>query len=71
MSSPGPLALQKLQELDMSLSEFHDQLNDLLYGEEYQQCVPNLQADNLVWLVDYLDKVCCHAALLRPLLKPA
>jgi len=71
MSPPSPLALEKLHELDTSLFEFHDQLNGLLYGEEYQRCVPNLQGDDLVWLVDYLDKVSRRAAFPHPPLEPA
>jgi hypothetical protein len=57
MPSPNFPILQQLDRLNESLSGFHDQLRDLLYGEEYKQCVPNLQGDDLVWLVDYLDKV--------------
>ena len=63
MDSPGPQALQRLCLLNRSSSEFHDQLSNVLYGEEYKQCVPNLQDGHLVWLVDYLDKVCRHTAL--------
>ena len=57
MSSPASPALQQLQRLNRSSSDFEDQLNDVLYGEEYRQCVQYLQGDDLVWLVDYLDKV--------------
>lgn len=57
MSSPNLPTLQRLYHLDRSSSGFHDELSNLLYGEEYQQCVPILQGDDLVWLVDYLDKV--------------
>ena len=57
MSSPSSPTLQQLHHLDRSSSGFHDQLSNLLYGEEYQQCAPNLRGDDLVWLVDYLDKV--------------
>ena len=53
MPSLNPPALQKLHHLSRS---FHDQLSDILYGDEYQQCVPGLQGDDLVWLVEYLDK---------------
>jgi hypothetical protein len=63
MSSPTPPALQRLHRLNRSLSGFHDQLSNALYGREYRQCVPNLQGDDLAWLVDYLDKVCCRIAL--------
>ena len=57
MSSPTSPALQKLHHLDRSLPNFHDQLCNALHGEEYTQCVLNLQGDDLVWIVDYLDKV--------------
>lgn len=60
LSSP---ALQKLSRLDGSSSKFHGQLSGVLYGEEYRRCVPNLQGNDLVWLIDYLDRVCCNDAL--------
>ena len=63
MSSPNTPALQKLHRLKGSSPDFYDQLSDVLYGEEYQQCVPILQGDDLVWLVDYLDKVGYHVAV--------
>ena len=63
MSSPRLLALQRLHRLDRSSSGFHDQLSRVLCEEEYRQCAPNLQGDDLVWLVDYLDKVRCHVAI--------
>ena len=71
MSSPIPPALQPLRSLDRSSSEFHDKLCNVLYGEDYQKCVPNLQGDDLVWLIDYLDKVCRHVALPYAALKPS
>ena len=57
VSSPRPSALQQLHRLSRSSSGFHDQLNNVLYGDEYVQCVRNLQGDDFVWLVEYLDKV--------------
>ena len=63
MSSPNTPALQELHRLKGSSPNIHNQLSDVLYGEEYQQCVPILQGDDLVWLVDYLDKVCHHIAI--------
>ena len=57
MSSPSSPALQQLHHLDRALPNFHDQLCNILYGEEYIQCAPNLQGEDLVWIVDYLDKV--------------
>jgi hypothetical protein len=60
MTSPSNPALQKLRDLDKSLSGFHDQLSNVLYGEEYARCVANLQGDDLKWLVDFLDGVRYH-----------
>ena len=57
MSSHRSPALEQLHYLDRSSPDFHDRLSNVLYGEEYQQCVQSLQDDDLVWLVDYLDKV--------------
>ena len=71
MSSPSHPVLQQLHHLDRSLSGFQDQLTNVLYGEEYRQCVPNLQGNDLVWLVEYLDKVRCRAALSNFPLKPS
>ena len=61
--------LQQLYNLDKSSSEFHDQLSSILYGQEYQEHVPNLQGDRLAWLVDYLDKVRLPVSPLRLSLK--
>ena len=57
MSLPTSPPLQLLHRLDKSSSDFHDQLCSVLYGEEYVQCVPHLQRDDVVWLVNYLDTV--------------
>jgi hypothetical protein len=69
MSSPP--ALQQLRRLNGSSPDFHDQLCKVLSGEEYRQCVSNLQGDDLVWLVGYLDNVRRHVAVPRSPLKPA
>ena len=58
MSSPSSLALLQLRHLDKSSPDFHDQLCNVLYGEEYTKRVSDLQSDDSVWLVGYLDKVC-------------
>jgi len=55
--------LQRLHCLDRSSADFHDQVCNVLYGEEYKNCVPNFQGDDLVWLAEYLDKVRSHIAL--------
>jgi len=63
MSSPRPTALQQLHRLDRSSSRFHDRLCEVLYGEEFRLCVPKLQGDDSLWLVEYLDKVRRRVAL--------
>jgi len=71
MSSPSSPALQRLHLLDSSSPDFDDQLSNVLYGEEYKRCVPNLEGDDLSWLVDYLDKVRRPIAIPNSPLKPA
>ena len=63
MSSPHSTTLRQLRHLDESSPNFHDQLTSVLSGEEYEQSVPNLRNNDLVFLVDYLDKVRRHVAL--------
>ena len=48
--------IQQLRPLDMSSPGFPDQLSNILYGQEYARHVEDLQSDDLVSLVDYLDK---------------
>jgi len=62
--------LDQLRRLDKSSSTFHDQVNNVLDGEEYKQWMSNLRGSDLVEFVDYLDKVRRHASLLRSPLKP-
>ena len=50
--------LRRLHRLDSSSPDFQNLLCDVLCGEEYVQCVRNLEGENLAWLVDYLDNVC-------------
>ena len=57
--------LQQLHELDRSSSQFHDQLSNLLRGEEYRNSVLNLQSDDLALLVEYLDTVSLQIALVQ------
>ena len=67
MASTG--LLPQLHLLDRSSSTFHDQLSNILYGEEFRQKAPNLETEGLVWLVDYLDKVRRRISFLRSPLK--
>ena len=69
MSSPGSPALRGLHRLDKSSPDFGNQLNDMLYEEEYIRRGESLGCDDLVWLVDYLDEVCCRLVLSRSPLK--
>ena len=55
--------LQRLYKLDASSPDFQDQLYDLLREHEFQECVPALQGDDLMQLVDYLDEVRLRVAL--------
>jgi len=57
------LVLERLYCLNMSSPDFPDQLCNILYGREYVQCAPNLQGDDLVRLVDYLNEVRCCVSL--------
>ena len=57
MPSPSSQALQNLYNLDTSSPDFGDQLSTLLYGEEYMKCLPDLEDDDVFWLVNFLDRV--------------
>jgi len=70
MSSPSSPVLQRLFRLDRSSPDFHDQLEDVLYGPEYVQCEQTLEGDDPVWLIDYLEEVRCYIALPHSPLKP-
>ena len=59
MPSPTSPALQIFHHL-FSSPDFHDKLSNVLYGEEYVQCVSHLEGEDLIWLIDYLDKVRYH-----------
>jgi len=62
---PNSVILKQLHRLDRSSVGFHEQLGDILYGEEYMRDVPNLQYDGSLWLVDYLDGVGSYVSRLR------
>ena len=71
MAPPSSPALRRLHRLDRSSSEFHDHLCDALSEKEYVQCIPDLECGDLIWLVDYIDEVRGHIALLHFALKSA
>ena len=58
--------LQQLRTLDRSSPEFHDRLSGILYGETYKRNVSRLQDNELVSLVDYLDKVSYRVTIPLP-----
>jgi hypothetical protein len=60
--STSPI-LQEFSCLDRSSQDFPKKLCDLLYGDEYTQCVPDLQDNDPIWLVEYLDQVWRHISL--------
>ena len=62
--------LEQLRSLDQSSSEFPNQVCNVLYRKDYQQWVNNLQGNELVGFVDYLDKVRCRFLPPYSLLKP-
>jgi len=62
--------LDQLRRLDRSSPKFHDQVSNILSGEEYKQWVLNVQDDDLVGLTDYLDKVRRRVSPLCLPLKP-
>jgi hypothetical protein len=55
MASLAPL--QQLRRLDKSSPQFPRQLASLLHGQGYRSCVTNLQDEDVLWLVEYLDNV--------------
>jgi hypothetical protein len=61
--------LERLDRLDKSSSNFHDRLCNVLYAREYRQCLLNLQDDDLMWFVEYLDRVRCGIAIPRTSLR--
>ena len=55
MVPPNPL--KQLHDLNRTLPQFHRQLSNFLHGDEYRNAIPNLQGEDLMWLVEYLDSV--------------
>ena len=70
MSSPNPTALQQLHHLDTSSPAFHDQLGGVFSGEEYRRSVQNIEGNDLVSFVEYLDRVRRRIALPHSPFKP-
>ena len=65
MAPPTHPVLQQLHRLDRSSSDFRDKLYQILHGQAYEECAKNLEREDLIWFVDYLDKVRRHNPLPR------
>ena len=57
MASPSSPTPQQFYNLDRSSPDFPRQLDDILHDQEHEQCVLDLQDDDLMRLVDYLYEV--------------
>ena len=68
MGSYSPL--MQPRHLKKCSSDFHDQVSDVLYGEEYKQRASTAEGDDLVKLVDSVDTVRYRASLPPSPLKP-
>lgn len=67
MTSPYPNPLERLLRLEGSSPDFHDQISNILSGEEYKSWVQVIDSRDLVrQLVDYLDKVRHHPSFSPP-----
>ena len=69
MSSPSSPPLQRLSRLDWSSPDFEDQLQEILHSQEYVRCETTVGNSDLMWLIDYLDKVRRRITGSHPLLK--
>ena len=49
--------IRALLQLDRLSSQFPDQLSDILARREFDQCIERLEDDDLVQVIEYLDKV--------------
>ena len=49
--------LQTLLQLDKSSPQFPNSLCDVLGGREFNEHIPTLQTDDLMGVIEYLDKV--------------
>ena len=60
---PLPEILQQLDRLDKNSPQFQDLLTSFLYKEGFEDCIPKLQDEDIIWLVKYLDQVCLSIML--------
>ena len=57
-----PAILQRLDHLDKSSPQFPNQLASFLHEKGYEDCLPKLRDQDVVWLIEYLDNVCLYIA---------
>lgn len=70
LSEPNLTPLQQLRSLNRASPEFFDQLNNVLHDKACEESIRNLEGNDLVSVIDYLDKVRCDTSLPRSLLRP-
>ena len=71
MTSPHLTPLKQLLRLNTSSSEFNDQVDNILHGEEYKQWAEHVDGADVLGLVQFLDRVRRCASLVPPFwLKP-
>ena len=57
LTMPEDSYLRALVQLDRLSPQFPGQLCDILDGNGFDDCVKNLEAEDLLWLIEFLDKV--------------
>jgi len=63
---PLPDILLQFDHLDKNSPQFQDQLTSLPHEEEFNDCIPGLRDEDVVWLVEHLDKVRLFNIVLCP-----
>ena len=67
MASHSRRPLDQLLQLDQASPHFHDTISNILYGQEYRKWIREVHDDDVIVLIDYLDKArpYVHYFLLR------
>ena len=53
-------AFHQLHGLDRTSPQFHEQLSNFFSGDVYRSVFPDLEGEDLAWLVECLDSVSLH-----------
>ena len=59
-----PNVLEQLRGFDRASPQFHKHLSNFLRSEGYRSAIPNLQGEDVAWLVEYLDSVSLYTVSL-------